>query len=459
MAAQPPALLLLVKVGPLYDVGAIRKSLEEANLSRGQILAIILTALVAGLDGYDVQSIALVAPAISHAWAIPKHTLGLVLASSLVGMAGGSLGLSPFADVLGRRPMVQVALVLLTLGSLCSGLSHAVWQLAASRVVTGLGIGVMVSLTTVLAAEFVNARRRGLAVAAVTTGLPIGGVIAGLVAASFLKSQGWTWVFYGGAILGAVLLALVTVGLPESPVFLMDRVPSNALERLNRVLRRLGRDPVAALPPPAKPSAARTSYRALFTRETAPTTIRFVVVYLLNVTATYFLLSWLPQMIADAGFHPSTASLVTAVSSLVSLPAGFVFGAFAARIGPTRLASLAMVGFAAGVAAFGLVPGVLPALLGAACVCSFFLSGATAVFYASMAASFPPLSRVSGLGLVTGIGRLFSGLGPYTAGLMFSAGLARSGVCLVFAGLAALGGLLLMTGQRRLLPRQNQMGA
>jgi MFS family permease len=298
-----------------------------------------------------------------------------------------------------------------------------------------------------MAAEFSNARRRGLSVAATTTGFALGGVTGGLIAAALLKSQPWGWVFYIGAAVGAVLFLLAAIALPESPAYLTDRRPVNALPRLNRVLQRLGQAPVAVLPPSSERS--RASYRGLFAPGLAAMTIRFMVVYMLVVTAAYYLISWLPQLVADAGFAPSTAAMVSAITALVGVPAGLSFGALAARVGPLRLTSIAMIGFGAAIAALGFAPPTMPALLTAAAACGFLQSATTAVFYTSMTASFPPLVRVSGMGLVMGLGRLVSGLGPMLAGAMFAAGLTRSAVSLSFAALACLGGVILALGTRR----------
>ena len=100
-------------------------------------------------------------------------------------------------------------------------------------------------------------------------------------------------------------------------------------------------------------------------------------------------------------------------------------------------------------ALLGVVPPTLPLLLLAASLYGFFQSAGVASFYATMTSSFPPLARVSGIGLVMGVGRLASGLGPYAAGVLFAAGWTRTGVSLVFACAAVLAGLVLATGIRR----------
>jgi MFS family permease len=152
-------------------------------------------------------------------------------------------------------------------------------------------------------------------------------------------------------------------------------------------------------------------------------------------------------MIADAGFSPSDASQVSAIASLVGVVSSVVLGALANRLGPVRVASGTMIGFGLAIAVFGITPPVLPMLTLAACASGFCLSATTAVFYSTLAVSFPPNIRVSGIGFVIGIGRVSSVLGPAIGGWMFAAGLAREEVLLVFAVVPVIAGLILATSR------------
>ena len=418
-------------------------------MSPRQVVAVLAVVLLAALDGYDVQAMSFAAPAVGKAWHVTHATLGIVLASGLSGMAGGSIGLTPLADTFGRRPVMLGGLVLMVLGSLASALSGTVWQLAASRAVTGIGIGAMVAITTTLAAEFSSARRRTLAVASTTTFFGLGSVIGGLCAAGILRSHGWPWIFAVAAVAGAILLAFAAVAVPESPAFLAGSARQDVFMRLDAVPRKPS-GPAMIDGSVVVRANDRASYKALFTGPTVGVTARFTIIYLLTVTATYYLFSWLPQLVSDAGFAPATASLVTAVSSIVAIPAGLMFGALAARFDPLRLTGLGMIGFGAALAGLGLVPPALLPLTIAASACGFFLQATTAVFYATMTASFPPRARVSGIGFVMGVGRLFSGVGPLAAGALFAAGWGRMGVSAIFALAAATGGVVLLASHRRL---------
>ena len=428
--------------------------LDASPMTRAQIVVVCVAILLAALDGFDVLGMAFVAPAVSHAWHLNKAVLGLLLSTSLLGMAIGSIGLSPLADVTGRKPAVFGGILLMILGSLLSAFSHSVPELAVCRILTGLGIGIMVPLTTTLefgvwrqrqepllrrsrddsrlcsrlSSNDWRPRRRRAAQARydVAGGLPVrrpGGRIA-CCRSSRLAFQ-------------------------DPPSYLISRRTTNVLERLNRVLTRLGRPPLSALPdaPPIK----RASYAALFTPSMIGTTLTFTAVMALVSAATYYLLNWLPQMITDAGFSPSQGSLVSAMPALVGMISGLIWGLAANRFGPGRLAAVCAIGSGCTLALFGFTPPILGMFLLVTGVAGIFAGGAAGLFYATMAATLPAPVRVSGIGFVIGVGRVFSILGPMLAGLMFAGGLTRLEVSLIFGCAPILAGLLLF-GTARLTP-------
>ena len=200
---------------------------------------------------------------------------------------------------------------------------------------------------------------------------------------------------------------------------------------------------------PQVQTSERASFSALFNPGVGRLVIAFMMVMVLSSTTTYYILNWMPQLVADSGFPPSTGSLVSATSSLVGMVSGLLFGLAATRLDQTALASFSMIGFGLAVVAFGFTPPVLGLLMLTSGAMGLFIGGGAGLFYSTMAASLPPLMRVSGIGLVIGVGRVFSAAGPALAGWLFAAGLSRAGVSLVFAGAPALAGVLLFGVTRR----------
>src|SRR5262249_43468420 len=116
------------------------------------------------------------------------------------------------------------------------------------RIITGLGIGGMLSATNAVVGEFSNAKHRSMCISFMVIGYPLGGGIGGLYASSLIGAYGWRSVFYFGATATAVLLPAIFFLIPESVQWLTRRQPVNALARVNASLKRLGHTAVKALP-------------------------------------------------------------------------------------------------------------------------------------------------------------------------------------------------------------------
>ena len=419
---------------------------DAAPMSRTQIFAVALTVLLSALDGFDVLSVTFAAPAISRDWGIGKAELGVILSSGLAGMALGSFFLAPLADVFGRKPLTLVCLVLMSVGMLLSSISDTTVQLAATRVVTGIGIGACVAIINPLAAEFANLRRRPLAVALMALGYPAGGLIGGLLAGVLLTAYGWQAIFFAGFVGTAAMIPIIAFFLPESLAHLLTGRGRNDLTRANVLLRRCGLPPLAGLPP--QQDHARKGYAVVFAAGQRLATARLAMINLLYGMAAFYVLSWLPQLIADAGHTPSTASFVSALSSVAGIVGGVLLGLAAPRLGLLRLTATMMAGLGVGMTWLGFAPDSIGVLTLAATLCGYCLYSGVAGFYATLAAEFPPEARASGIGFVIGVGRVSSAIGPLIAGLLFAQGLSKGTVSTMFGALAILAAVVLLFGPR-----------
>jgi MFS transporter, AAHS family, 4-hydroxybenzoate transporter len=424
---------------------------DAAAMSGVQKVAVALTCALSALDGYDVLSMTFAAPAITLAWGVGKAALGVVLSSGLVGMALGSFLLAPLADFIGRKRMILISLILMGFGALLSGFATSLPQLATWRVVTGLGIGACIAVINPISAEFANGRWRPFSVALMAVGYPAGGLIGGLLASMLLRSYGWPAVFFAGFMAAVIFVPIVALLLPESLAFLAnDHRPGN-LNRLNALLKRCGQPFMETMPPRA--AAASRGYAVIFKPAEIGITVRMALVNMLTAAAVYYVFSWLPQMVVDAGFNPSKASLVASMLNLVGIGSGLIIGVLA-RFGGLRLWTVAMIiGFGVTTGAFGATPSSFALLLLVAGICGFFLFAAVAGYYGLLASSFGDEARASGVGFVIGTGRISSAIAPSLAGWLFASGLGRAEVSAAFGGCAVLAGIILAFHRTKLVAR------
>ncbi len=409
-----------------------RDLLAYSPMKPMQMVAVAICILLTALDGFDVLSISFASPGIAAEWGIDRAALGIVLSMELIGMAVGSVIFGTVADSLGRRPTVFGCLFLMTAGMYLASTAGSVEVLSVYRLATGLGIGGMLATVNALTAEFSSARGRNMAVILMAAGYPVGAIVGGSIASALLVSYDWRAVFLLGAAGTAAFIPLVWWLLPESVAYLADRQPAGALERINRTLRRLGHAAIDVLPAPRERKVS-ISTRELFTPRLRRTTILLTGAYFLHIMTFYFILKWIPKIVADMGFAPSTAGTVLVWANVGGLAGSLLLGFLSLRVQIRGLVIAALLAGAVGVILFGLGQADFGQLSMAAAGAGFFTNAAVVGMYALFAQMFPTDVRAGGTGFAIGIGRGGSAIGPIVAGFLFAAGAALVEVAVLMA--------------------------
>jgi MFS family permease len=430
-----------------------------------QVLVIVLTVFLNALDGFDVTSISFASPGIATEWGLDRAALGIVLSMELIGMALGSIFLGGVADKIGRRPTVLGCLVVMALGMFMVTTSSGViggaigpvigalgfdidarlLDLAVWRIVTGLGIGGMLASVNAVSAEFANLRRRSLSVSIMSIGYPLGAVFGGMVAAQLLKVYDWRSVFYFGSIVTVVLLPFIFVFVPETVHWLAQKQPANALERINYTLRRMGHATVSALPT-LTAQASRNSIGDIFRPGLLLITVLVTAAYFFHITTFYFILKWVPKIVVDFGFQPSSAAGVLVWTNVGGATGGAVLGLLTLKYGVRGLTIAAMLLSTVAVTVFGQTPHDLFQLSLICCIAGFGTNAAIVGMYSIFAQAFPTHVRAFGTGFAVGVGRGGSVLAPIVAGFLFQAGYQLPGVAFLMGlgSLVAAGVLLFL---------------
>lgn len=410
----------------------ILRRLDEAPLSRVQMLGILLCLLLNALDGFDVLAISFASPGIAAEWGIDRAALGLVLSMELIGMAVGSVALGAFADRAGRRPAILLCLLIMAAGMLAATFARNVEMLSAFRLFTGLGIGGMLACTNAMVAELANARTRSLAVGLMASGYPVGAIVGGSIAAKLLVGGDWRHVFLFGAGMTALFLPLAWFLLPESIRYLFQRQPKDALARANGLLARMGQGAIDALPP--RDAGAKLPLARLFAGPLARTTILLTIAYFCHIMTFYFILKWVPKIVVDMGYPASQAAGVLVWANVGGLAGAVLLSVLSWRLPLRALLVVALLAATAMVALFGQGQRDLAGLALVAGIAGFCTNAGVVGMYALIAQSFPTEARGSGTGFVIGIGRGGAALGPIVAGLLFSMNLGLPVVALAMAG-------------------------
>jgi EmrB/QacA subfamily drug resistance transporter len=201
----------------MSDVTAARgaRPAVSAEMTHRQILTVIfglmagmfLSALDQTVVGTSIRTIADDLNGLSQqAWVTTAYLIVSTIATPIYGK---------LSDIFGRRPLFIIAIVLFLVGSIASGFSASILELAGFRAIQGLGAGGLMALPLAIMGDMLAPRERAkyqgyfLAVFGISSviGPLIGGLFAG--APEILFISGWRWVFLINIPIGIVALAIV----------------------------------------------------------------------------------------------------------------------------------------------------------------------------------------------------------------------------------------------------------
>ncbi|WP_244851048.1 MFS transporter [Caballeronia sp. SL2Y3] len=174
-------------------------------------------------DGYLLGIIVVALPFIAKDLALSAVQIGLIGASSLIGMFLGGVVFGPMTDRFGRQKMYVLNLAVFVICSLAHLFVHDMTTLFVLRFVMGVALGADYPIATALAAEFLPRKLRGPVLASLVLLLWVGYTLSlatGLIV-NGSESGVWRYVLASAAIPSAVFL-LLRLNIPESPRWLIS---------------------------------------------------------------------------------------------------------------------------------------------------------------------------------------------------------------------------------------------
>ncbi|WP_218916936.1 MFS transporter [Croceicoccus naphthovorans] len=409
-------------------------ALDQGRLRAIQIRVFLLCALVTMLDGIDNQSIGVVAPLMSAELGLNKAAMGLIFSLTQVGATIGALALGPFGDRFGRRPAIILSVSTMTVFTLLTALVPSFGLLLATRFLAGIGLAGVFASALALTSEYAPTRLRGTMVSVVYAGYPAGAALGGVMAAVILQQHDWRLVLYMGAALGALVIALVLLLLPESPRFLIEA--GTHRERLDRLLMKLGLDPAAAGVSPAAVSSQprpRQSLWSVFEGGLAPLTVLLCLLNLFVSATTKIMVVWFPSVLADSGFSISQAAFSQAAFNIGCVAAMLIAGWLVDRFGALRTIVPALFFDALSIWCLGFTAGNFAVTIIVASLVGAFIGIGASGAQALAAQLFPVRVRSTGIGWATSAARFGQVISPLLVGVVLAGGMSASRI---FAGLA-----------------------
>ncbi|WP_242496457.1 MDR family MFS transporter [Xylanimonas protaetiae] len=186
-----------------------RETLEALS---GIILGMFVALLAATITSSSMPRIVsdLGGSQSSYTWVVTATLLAQTVSTPLWGK---------FADLFGRKLLVQIALVITVLSAAAAGFSQDIGTLIACRAVQGLGAGGLMALATILIADIVSPRERGRYMGLMGGVMAVSQVGGPLLGGVLTDSVGWRWNFFVGIpfAVAAIIVLQKTLHLPQRP--------------------------------------------------------------------------------------------------------------------------------------------------------------------------------------------------------------------------------------------------
>jgi AAHS family benzoate transporter-like MFS transporter len=419
--------------------------LDQDRLRRRSVTWIVSLATV-GLvfDGYDLVVYGALVPLFlrnpGEIGEVTPAVAGALGSYALVGVLVGALLAGSVGDIIGRRKVMLTAYAWFSVGMALTALATTTTAFGLLRFVTGIGVGALVATTGALVAEFAPRGRKNLLNAITYSGVPLGSLLAALLAILLLGSIGWRGMFLIGAIPLVTLLPLAIFKMPESPAWLLAR---GRVAEARAVGQRTGVTIEESDTGPVRAGAAqgRPGFAGLLGRSYLLPTLLLGLLSATGLLLVYALNTWLPELMGRAGFSTNGS-----LAFLLVLNGGAVVGAliasrFADRFGPRPVVAAS---FLLGALAVALLTVSLPlgVLLAFVAVVGLGTSGTQILIYGFVATYYRTNVRGAGVAWCAGFGRLGGIGGPLVGGLLVASGLALESIFYMFAVLAVLGAAL-----------------
>ncbi len=391
--------------------------IDNTPLSGFQKWLMVLIGCSVVIDGFDVQAMGFVAPAIVRDWGINKAALGPVFGAGLLGMLIGSLLLSMLADRIGRRPVLIGATVFFGVCMLLTTLTTNLSQLLTMRLITGVGLGGIMANGVALVSEYSPKRRRVSLMMWVSCGFTGGAVLGGLVSALLIPLGGWKAVFIFGGVVPLLIAALMLRYLPESIQFLVLKQAD--LSRAHAWLKSIA--PHLTINRDAQFVISETKQQGapvaeLFRNGRAAYTLLLWGINFTNLLNLFFLANWLPTLAISSGYSESTAVLIGTSLQVGGVMGTVAMGPLIDRFGFYKILVPSFLLAVFVIVLMGHTGLALSFLFVAVVIGGFCIVGGQPAVNALAATLYPTSLRATGVGWSLGVGRAGSIVGPVLAG-------------------------------------------
>lgn len=401
----------------------VKDWIDNRPISAYQWLILSLCFLIVLFDGFDVAVMGFIAPSLMQDWGLSRAAFGPVMSAGMAGLAIGALTAGPYADRLGRKKVLLIAVTGFSVLSLACAFARSPYELAALRLLTGIALGAAMPNSTTLLAEYLPERSRSLLITIMFTGFNMGSGLGGFLAAWLIPQHGWQSVLLAGGLLPLALLPLLLWLLPESARFLAAR--QAPAKQIAAALAKLGgRFAEGTRFTVSEPTVQhKAPARQLFSERYRFGTLALWLTYFMGLLVIYMTMGWLPTLLRDGGLSIERAATITGLFQIGGTVGAIVVGWIMDRRNPNRVIAIAYALGGLCIVSLGTLSLESSLLVLGVTAAGFCMSGAQTGLNAFAPGYYPTEFRATGVSWMLGIGRFGAIFGSLIGGAVLSLGL------------------------------------
>jgi putative MFS transporter len=387
---------------------------ERMPFGRVHVLAACALFIAFVIESWEQLALVYVTDSLGSAFHIDQGRIGWVLSAVALGMIPGSLVWGPVSDRIGRRKVCLWSLASYGVVAAASAFSPNFATLMLLRVLSGVALAGIYTVTFPYFLELLPVRLRGRAAVYLSIGWPIG-VLAAVGVTQALGSMGWHVVALASALAGLWVFA-IRAWVPESPYWLAGQ---GRHDEAAAVLRRLGADVPAGTRFSVEAKESAGNPLALFRGPLLRVTLLMLVLNFAFNWGYWGLQTWLPTLLQNKGLTMSSSLGFVALSAVFMIP-GYVSASWlTGRYGRKRVflpyvagAALSGIGFA--------YSQNLTELYAANFALAFFSLGAWGVWNTWNGEFYPTALRGTGYSWATAAQLVSTSLAPSVVGYLLA---------------------------------------
>lgn len=441
----------LASSGAYRNQRDVLRQLDESDITPFHWKVMFVSGMGFFTDAYDLFIIGVVVAMLRPIWHLSAFDTSLLSSSSLLASALGAIIFGRVADILGRRAIYGVEVLVLAVGAVASALSPGIWWLIVFRFILGVGVGGDYPVSATIMAEYAGRKQRGFLVSLVFA-MQAAGLIIGPLAAAVLLALGvptdiaWRILLGLGAV-PALSVFYLRRQIQETPRFALG---THDRQEFSRAAGNMVGDHTVAAAEQGDTERPRPAWREGLKVFVGDRRLRR---WLIGAAGAWFLMDFayygntVSSPLILKTLDPSKALLTDTLLQLLifavaAVPGYFVAAATMDRVGRKAIQAGGFLAMAIAFGLIGIIPGVSKLIVPFLVLYGFsyffteFGPNTTTFIYPSEL--FPVFVRTTGNGFAAAMGKLGAFVGVFLFPLMLVAwGL--SGAELVAAMVSLLG--------------------